>query len=293
MTKNLLSPKNDVVFQNLFGRNEHKEILISFLNAILTSSEEGKIKDVVINEKKISVSTLLDEKISILDIYVTTDKNTHINVEMQLINEYNIIKRSLFYWSKMYLNQINTGDKYKLLNKTITINLLDFNFIKDDKFHNVYHLTEDETKEQLTDVMEINFIELKKFRDSIKDKDNKLHKWLSFIINPGGKDVENIIMVDEDLKKAREILSSISADEETRQLAEMRDKAIMDRISQIEGAKEEAAKVGREEGLKEGLKEGEKKKAAEIAKNLLDVLDDNTISIKTGLTLDEIVKLRN
>lgn len=100
-------------------------------------------------------------------------------------------------------------------------------------------------------------------------------------------------MVDEDLKKAREILSSISADEETRQLAELREKAIMDRISQIEGAKRAAAQVGRAEGKAEGRAEGEKLKAIEIAKNLLDVLDERTISIKTGLSLEEIQKLKN
>ena len=34
------------------------------------------------------------------------------------------------------------------------------------------------------------------------------------------------------------------------------------------------------------------KKAIEIAENLLDVLDNETISLKTGLSLEEIEKLR-
>ena len=34
-------------------------------------------------------------------------------------------------------------------------------------------------------------------------------------------------------------------------------------------------------------------KAIEIAKNLLDVLDDETIAIKTGLTLEEVRGLRS
>lgn len=57
----------------------------------------------------------------------------------------------------------------------------------------------------------------------------------------------------------------------------------IDRVEQIETA--------REKGIKEGIKEGGKKKAVEIAKNLLDVLDSETIAIKTGLTIDEINKL--
>jgi hypothetical protein len=35
------------------------------------------------------------------------------------------------------------------------------------------------------------------------------------------------------------------------------------------------------------------KKAIEIAKNLLDVLDDETISLKTALSVKEIKKLRD
>lgn len=51
-------------------------------------------------------------------------------------------------------------------------------------------------------------------------------------------------------------------------------------------------KTAEEKGIKKGREEGEKKKAFEIAKNLLDVLDNETIAIKTGLTIDEIEKLR-
>lgn len=108
----MLSPKNDVVFQLLFGKNQHKEILISFLNAVLNSSLHEEIIDVEVKEKKIDVNMVIDEKISILDVYVVTNNNTHINVEMQMVNEYNMIKRTLFYWSKMYLNQLVKGKDY-------------------------------------------------------------------------------------------------------------------------------------------------------------------------------------
>jgi len=48
----------------------------------------------------------------------------------------------------------------------------------------------------------------------------------------------------------------------------------------------------KKEGKEEGLREGEKNKAIEIAKNLLDVLDDETISQKTGLSIEEVGKLK-
>ena len=49
---------------------------------------------------------------------------------------------------------------------------------------------------------------------------------------------------------------------------------------------------GLKEGREKGLKEGEKRKAIEIAKSLLDVLDVETIALKTGLSVDEINKLK-
>lgn len=278
----LLSPKNDVVFQKLFGKNENKEILISFLNAVLRKTLKEKIIDVKIEEKKIDVSMVIDEKVSILDIYVTTDKNEHINVEMQIANEYNMVKRTLYYWSKMFLNQLTVGKNFRLLNKTITINLINFNFINNDKMHNVYHLKENETNETLTDLLEINFIEMKKFKKEIQkeNKDEKLEMWLNLITDPNSEEVEEMAQIHEDLRKAREVLASISCDKETRQLAEMREKAILDKISFEDGAR------------RAGYEEGELKKAKSIALNLLDVLDDKVISEKTGLSIEEVKELR-
>ncbi|WP_242862703.1 hypothetical protein [Clostridium botulinum] len=38
--------------------------------------------------------------------------------------------------------------------------------------------------------------------------------------------------------------------------------------------------IGIEEGIEKGIQEGQYKKAIEVARNLLDVLDDETIALK-------------
>ncbi|WP_434799503.1 Rpn family recombination-promoting nuclease/putative transposase [Terrisporobacter vanillatitrophus] len=119
----LLSPKNDVVFQKLFGVKQHEKILISFLNSILEPSGNDRIKSLTFEEKTLDVSLIASEKLSILDIRVITESNVNINVEIQLINQYNMIKRTFYYMSKMLLKQLVKGDNYKDLNKTITINM--------------------------------------------------------------------------------------------------------------------------------------------------------------------------
>lgn len=75
-------------------------------------------------------------------------------------------------------------------------------------------------------------------------------------------------------------LIKIINDKEQREIYEMRAKVLKDKVSALNEAE------------RKGIKKGEKKKAIEIAKNLLDVLDDETISLKTGLSINDVAKLR-
>ena len=69
----LLDPKNDLVFQKLFGMKKHKHILINFLNAVLELDGLDKIKEVSFEEKQLDVTLLTSEKLSILDLHVITE----------------------------------------------------------------------------------------------------------------------------------------------------------------------------------------------------------------------------
>lgn len=88
----------------------------------------------------------------------------------------------------------------------------------------------------------------------------------------------------EEIREAKDELVRISNDKEQREIYEMRAKILKDKISALNEAERK--------GIQKGIKEGEKKKAIEIAKNLLDVLDNETISAKTGLSITEIESLR-
>ncbi len=194
-------------------------------------------------------------------------------------NEF-LLKRTIFYLSKMILKQLVKGDNYNQLNKTITINILDFDYINDEKFHSSYHLYEDMTKKLLSDIVEIHFIELKKFEKSKKDYNNKLHRWLSFLINPEGKEIDIMKKEDTEIKEAMDVLYNISGDKELIQLAEMRDKAIRDEKSRLQGARDEGREEGREEGKKEGKVEGKiEGKIEGIKQGAKDALAKSTIKL--------------
>ena len=298
--RGLLDPKMDFVFKNIFGSEKHPNILISFLNATLKPKDlitAVEIKNTDLNKGYI------EDKFSRLDVKATTSNNEIINIEIQLKNEYNMIKRSLFYWSKLYSEQLNEGEDYSVLKRTICINILNFKYLKTRKFHSGYRLKEIYSNEELTDVAEIHFIEIPKLEEGTDEKD-MLVAWIEFLKNPESEKVRSLEMSIDEIREAKDEIIRMSNDDTQRELYEMRAKTLKDKISALNEAERKGIKKGRQEGIKEGLQkgiqeglqkgiqEGEKSKAIEIAKSLINIgLDKETISKSTGLTLSEIEKL--
>ena len=190
-----------------------------------------------------------------------------------------MIKRSLYYLSKMYEEQLGAGEDYSKLNRTVCINILNFKYLKTEKFHTGYRLKELETNEELTDVIEMHFIEIPKLPEESDEKD-MLSVWTEFLRNPESEKVRSLEMSIEEIREAKDELVRMSNDKEQREIYEMRAKILKDKVSALNEAE------------RKGMEKGERNKAIEIAKNLLDVLNDETISLKTGLTIEEITLLR-
>ena len=280
--RGLLDPKMDFVFKNIFGSEKHPNILISFLNATLKPKDlitAVEIKNTDLNKGYI------EDKFSRLDVKATTSNNEIINIEIQLKNEYNMIKRSLFYWSKLYSEQLNEGEDYSVLKRTICINILNFKYLKTRMFHSVYRMKEIHTNEELSDIEEIHFIEIPKLEDGLDEKD-MLVAWIEFLKNPESEKVRSLEMSVDEIREAKDELIKMSNDDTQRELYEMRAKTLRDKISALNEAERK--------GIKKGREEGEKNKAIEIAKSLIDLgLDKESIAKSTGLDLCEVEKLMN
>lgn len=277
----LLDPKMDFIFKNIFGSENNKEILISFLNATLKS--EDKIKSVFIKNGDIEKEHLTD-KFSRLDIKAITDKNEHINIEIQMKNEYNMIQRTLYYWAKLYEGQLKEGDNYSKLSRTICINILNFNYLNNDKFHSAFRLKDIETNDELTDIQEIHFIEVPKLKDNSDEKD-MLVAWTEFLKDPESEKVRTLEMSIEEIRKARQELVKISSDDRQRELYNMRRKAMLDESDALYNAEQKGKLVG--------LKEGEQKGKIEMIKGLLlSNVDIEIIKTTSGLTIDEINNIK-
>ena len=280
MYRTLLNPQIDFVFKKIFGTEKNKPILINFLNAVIKPTTP--IKDVEIKNNDID-KDFLEDKFSRLDVKATTSNKEHINIEIQVKNEYNMIQRTLYYWSKMYSEQIQNRDNYSKLERTVCINILNFKYLKNDKYHNAYRLKEITSNEELTDLQEIHFIELPKFNE-IGNKENvdvekmdALEKWLEFLVEPESNTVRQLELSNEEIKLAKSELYRLSMDSNEREQYNMREKAIYDRISALENA-EAKGKIERElELIKESLNQG---------------LEISLISKITGLSEEEILKIK-
>ena len=283
MRRTLLNPKIDFVFKKIFGSEEHPEILISFLNAVLKPKKP--IVSVEIKNSDLE-KEYIEDKFSRLDVKALTSNKEIINIEIQLKNEYNMIQRSLYYWSKLYEEQLSEGDRYDKLSRTVCINILDFKYLKNDRFHNGYRLKEIETNEELTNLQEIHFIEIPKLKrfESTEEIVDLLEGWVEFLRDPESEVIRKLEMSNKEIREAKDELYRLSRNSKERELYYLREKYLRDEISALANAKEKGLK----EGLKQGLFEGK----LESARSFLDILDDDTIATKLNIDVDIIKKLR-
>ena len=269
------NPLNDYLFLKLMGEEGNEVQCLAFINAVLESKSLKPIKFIKILESKTFTAEILGEKTCILDVRAETDENERANIEVQLRDLGNMERRSLFYWGREYTKGIIKGNDYKDLPRIITINIVDFDSIKLDDYHTCFHLREKNNKDYiLTDVLEIHFINMKKFRLlSAKDIVNRaLDRWLTYLdVDTPYEAVEELVKMDVAISKANERLEFVTQDRDFLRNYHLREMALLDITSGINTALEK----GRVEGHNEGLVKGRDE--------VIELLDK-------GWTLEEIKK---
>ena len=199
---------NDFIFKKIFGEKGNEDILISFINAILKRTNKDPIVEIEIVDNNQLTKELILDKTGIIDVRAKTSKGENVDIEVQLTDQGNMDKRTLFYLGKMYLENIKQGQDYTSLEKVITINILDFEFLGTTNYQSSFHLWEDIEKDyMLTDIVEIHFLELPKFRKK-KDKDyrdNAIERWLMFLEKYISETtLKELIILDTSIEKAEQ-----------------------------------------------------------------------------------------
>ena len=282
--KSILQPKNDVVFKALFSRGKSR-ITQAMLEAIL----KIKIDKLELDKSTDLLNDNKDDKNGRLDLRAIINGNTECDIEVQLATHNNIAERFLYYWAKMYTANLQIGDKYSKLRKTISIIILDDNFSLTrniEKPQTTWKIRENEEMHLiLTDYLEIIIIELPKVLKAYhKTPNDELLQWMLFLDNPEKEEVTHIVEENEDIKEAKEELERISQDDILRRKALNRTLEIADKLQLKKEAKE-----AREKGLSDGLVTGEKIGIEKEKKAVIKKLHELNIPIEK---IAKIVELK-
>ena len=300
--KKLLIPKTDVVFQALFGTKGNERILEGLLTEIL----ENKVENVSLDTNQVLAREIPEDKLGILDLRANVGEKIAVNIEVQLINPYNIPERILYYWAKIYESEIKNGEDYNLLKKTISILIIDFELTELKIFkdaHTKWKLLEKRnTDVEVFKNMEIHIIEIPKWTKNRKETREGLGNWIEFLINPESEMVKMGAMKNMKLKEACEKLEHISEDEVTRIRSEIIKKRMLDErnrnrvLAEIEnGLKEEQKKIEQEKKKVEQEQnkiEQEQKKVEKEKKKLKEDKEEIVKKLLSkGMTIEEIVEI--
>ena len=176
-------------------------------------------------------------------------------------------RRSLFYWSQMYLMGLNKGEDYITLNPAITINILGHTIFPGEPLHSMYSIYNIKTGRRLNEDMELHFLEVPKFKKKPINKMTRMERWLGYFSNQlNDEEMEELAMIDTAIKNAVNDTAIFMQDMEERLKYINRQMAIMDYNTDMRISREEGREVGREEGRVEGEKNADRRTAFNMLK---------------------------
>ncbi len=291
--------KTDIAFKKVFGSEQHKEILIGFLNAILDLQGDRSIHDVTLkNPWQAPDIAILKE--TILDIKAVDNRGVSFIVEMQVERRHSFQKRAQYYTAKAYTGQINKGEDYPKLGQVIFIGILDFNCFEGEGYLTRHLILNQETHKQELKDLEFNFIELPKFDKTEEQVDGIIEKWVYFIKNAGSLTMipKSAELIPE-LNNAYNQAALFSWTKEELEIYEYwRMEETSDRYKlqeEYEKGMEEGIEKGIEQGIEKGIEQGieqgiEKERLDNVRKMKQLGIAVEMIMQVSGLSREEIEK---
>ena len=292
---------DDYIFKRVFAYKGNESVLKDFLEALL----KIEIRGIKITNPEI-IPYEKGEKRGLLDIKAEINDGTMIDVELKMKNEKNTEERATEYMGKMISEQLQVGDSYQKLKKSIVIFITNYNFLNRNSYHSVGRMKFDKTlKDEYVDMgfkiedeiaskyIEVHYIELPKFKKKELSRFTKLDQWMCIFT----QNKEGIMLAEKEnkeIKRAINTLDFLSKDPKERERHNSIVMAEYNRLVSEQNFFEDGRKEGKME-RKNGteLSSGAKEKTIEIAKKMFkEKLPIEMIEKLTGLSKEEIEKLK-
>ncbi|MGK7932272.1 MAG: Rpn family recombination-promoting nuclease/putative transposase [Microcystaceae cyanobacterium] len=247
-----INPKTDYAFKRIFGSEQSKDILLSFLNAILYE-DQAVIQDLeILNPYSPGANFSLKD--TYLDVKAKLDNNTTVLIEMQVLNRYAFDKRVIYNAAKSYSNQLDSGEGYSLLNPVIALTIVNFTLFSESSLITHRFLFKDiESNLVFNKEIELVFVELPKFDKSLEQLETTAEKWIYFLqkapeLREKPTTMSQISAIDHALDIANR--ANLSVDE----LEDIQKRAFW--LTDQEGIALKAKEIGLAEGLEQGRAQG-------------------------------------
>lgn len=257
-----LDPRADLTFKRIFG--EHKDLVISLLNALLPLDDDHLVKSV----EYIPVEMVPDnplKKNSIVDVRCHDQDGRQFLVEMQMIWSKEFMQRVLFNASKAYVRQLDKKEDYNLLQPVYSLNLVNDVFMDDiPEYYHHYDIVNVEHTDKRIEGLHLIFVELPKFKPHTFSERKMQILWLRFLTEMGDvRIVPQEFLANPEVKKAVDILEESSyTDAQLNGYDKFWDIVRTER-TYINAAIRKGMSEGRAEGRAEGFEQGRAKGRAE------------------------------
>ncbi|NET85173.1 MAG: Rpn family recombination-promoting nuclease/putative transposase [Moorea sp. SIO1F2] len=247
-----ISPKTDFAFKKIFGSSESKEVLISFLNALIYQGESRINNLDIIDPYNAGYTTELKD--TYLDVKGILNDGSTVIIEMQVLNVPVFDERVIYNLAKTYGNQLKSGERSSKRKPVIALTITDFTMFEETDRYLTRFVFKEEQKnfiyrnEHLTMV----FVELPKFSRSLEDLETASEKWIYFM-----KEAPNLEAIPDTLSEIPEIAQALTianqANMSRKDLEELHKREVF--MEDRKGEIRQALEQGREEGrlLMQGL----------------------------------------
>ena len=260
----LLDRLSDRFFKYLFAREEHKDLLIAFLNEVLLDLDPDesarRIEDVTYGDRE-SSPLYRDAKLPRFDVIARAEDGRVFHIEVQVAKDPYFLERSLYYAAMSYSLQLRKGGEYHVLMPVIFVGLLDFEAFpstsRDEDYHSLHRILDVRAHRWEMKGMEFHFLELPKLRRRGSGPRTGLDRLLSYLGNVGGVPaMQELAQVDSRVERMMQLESLFTRDPDLLRdyLIALRDR--LDYEYSFKWARIDGLTEGRAEGMAQGMAQG-------------------------------------
>lgn len=296
-----INPYTDFGFKKLFGTELNKDLLISFLNALL--KEKPEITDLTYLNTEHLGEGITDRK-AVFDVYCQLADGSRIIVEMQKAEQEFFKDRSIYYSTYPIRDQAPKGPWNYHLEDVYTVGILNFTFPEgeypSDSFIHEIKLKDVEDNHVFYDKLTFVYLEMPKFSKREDELETMFDKWMFALTNltqllerPKALQERIFTRLFEQAEVAR--FTPVERNEYVASKKEYWDNYSIVTTAMKKGLSKGLAQglaKGLAQGLAKGLAQGRAEGIRATARNLKQMgLSADDIVKATGLTADEIERL--